>query len=109
MRHKGLQDVKTFTNFADRRRARSSHGAYLELAALALHRQRLVKEAQAAEARNAAIEERIQQMDRQSVVLRSFIENPGAFISSAKTGAAEAGMRQPAQPQAQMLERDLSY
>ncbi|MGD0089825.1 MAG: hypothetical protein ABSE73_07880 [Planctomycetota bacterium] len=79
MSRQGLRDIKTFGNITDRRRARTPHGAYLELASLALHKHRLLKERQFAESRDAAIEAQIGEMDRKATVLRSFVEDPQAF------------------------------
>ena len=80
MHKRGVLDIKTFTNITDRRRARTPHGAYLEIASLALHKHRLMKEHQTAEARNAAIEEQIREMDRKVVALRTFVEDPSSFV-----------------------------
>ena len=80
MRKRGIRDIKTFTNITDRRRARTPHGAYLELACLALHKNRLLKERQGFEARNAEIEARVREMDRKAAALRTFVEDPNSFV-----------------------------
>ena len=79
MQKRSLRDIKTFANLTDGRRARTPHGAYLELASLALHKHRLLKERHFAESRNAAIEAQIREMDRKTGVLRSFVEDPRSF------------------------------
>ena len=83
MQKRGVLDIKTFTNITDRRRARTPHGAYLELACLALHKHRLLKERQGFEARNAEIEARVREMDRKVVALRTFVEDPSSFVAAA--------------------------
>jgi len=79
MQKRGVLDIKTYANITDQRRARTPHGAYLELACLALHKHRLLKERQGFEARNAEIEARVREMDRKAGVLRSFVEDPRSF------------------------------
>ena len=76
MQRKSVRDIKSFGTMTDRRRARTPHGAFLELASLALHRHRLRKEQQTAAARNAAIEIEIRAMDRKAALLQTFIEDP---------------------------------
>lgn len=80
MQKRSIRDIKTFANITDQRRSRTPHGAYLELASLALHKHRLLKERQFAETRNEAIDAQIREMDRKSGVLRSFVEDPRSFV-----------------------------
>lgn len=114
MRKRGVRDIKTFTNITDRRRARTPHGAYLELASLALHKYRLLQERRFAESRNAEIEAQIHDMDRKTVVLRSFVEDPSSFVaaapqspSQAASQAARQGENKPAHPT--IREQELRY
>lgn len=114
MSRQGVRDIKTFANITDRRRARSPHGAYLELASLALHKHRLLKERQFAEARNATIETQIREMDRKSGVLRTFVEDPRSFAVAAlqkphsdTNQAVDSAKSNP--PGTAMREQELSY
>jgi len=112
MRKRGIRDIKTFTNITDRRRARTPHGAYLEIASLALHKHRLMKEHQAAEVRNAAIEDQIREMDRKVVALHTFVQDPKSFVlGPPRTPAAreptEGPENKPANPA--IREQELRY
>ena len=114
MSRQSVRDIKTFANITDRRRARSPHGAYLELASLALHKHRLLREHQSAEARNAEIETQIREMDRKSGVLRTFVEDPRSFAAatlqkphSGTDQALDSAASDP--PGTAMREQELSY
>ncbi|MBI4861201.1 MAG: hypothetical protein HY815_13230 [Candidatus Riflebacteria bacterium] len=60
----------------DRRRRRTAHGAYVELASIALHRQRLLQEHKGAQTRNLQIEEQIRKMERLSKTIQSLADRP---------------------------------
>jgi hypothetical protein len=99
MRHRGLRDLRTFGNLTDTRRARSIHGAYLELAALALQRQRLLQERRSALVRAQEIDDRVVLMGKQAAVLLRYIEHPDPAVLQAL--AAPAGpVAAPAAPPA---------
>ena len=105
MQKRSVRDIKTFGNITDQRRARTPHGAYLELASLALHKHRLLKERHFAETRNAAIEAQIREMDRKAAVLQTFVEDPRSFVveeprgpKRAATQAAEQSAGRPGGP-----------
>ncbi|MBI4864502.1 MAG: hypothetical protein HY815_30225 [Candidatus Riflebacteria bacterium] len=73
---KGVGSIKTFAGMPDRRRKRTAHGAYVELAALALHRQRLLHEYKSAQKRNVEIEEQLRKLERVSMTIQRLAESP---------------------------------
>jgi len=73
---KGVGSIRTFAGMPDRRRRRTAHGAYVELAAIALHRQRLLQEHKAAQKRNLQIEDEIRKLERLSKTVQRLAENP---------------------------------
>jgi hypothetical protein len=75
-RRKGVGTIRTFGNLPDRRRRRTVHGAYVELATLALHRKRLLQEYKLAKRRSEEISDQIRHMEAQAKIIQRLAENP---------------------------------
>lgn len=102
--------VRTFGNLADGRRARTPHGAYLELAALSLQRRRLLQERANAEKRSHEIDRQLIDMDARTAGLLRYIENPKPLRSRRARRRAEADEHGKGTIQAQVIrERELRY
>ncbi len=72
---RSVRDIRTVASLRDGRRRRTAHGAYMELAALAMQKERLLKERQVAAGRNEDIDGRIREMEHQSALLLGSIES----------------------------------
>lgn len=78
VQRRGVGNLRTMAGLVDKRRARTSHGALLELSMLEMERQRLTKEAQRAEQRCAEIGKRIAEIDAKAQRLHRFARDPAA-------------------------------
>ena len=112
MRRKGLRELKTFMNLSGKQRMRTCHGAYLELASLALHRERLLRESGAFEQRNADIAYRVRDLDRQAALLHTYLEKPDPALLAACRRIGEGAAPAKAPPAAEtavLQEKALKY
>ncbi len=71
---RGVRHLKTLTGLVDRRHARTSSGALLELSMLATEKRRLKNEMQRAERRNDEIRSRLGEIDTKEQRLQVFVE-----------------------------------
>lgn len=68
--------IRTMGGLVDNRRSRTPSGALMELSMLEMERQRLKAELKRMEARTAAINQRIGEIDAKAVRLHAFVEKP---------------------------------
>ena len=86
---RSVRDIRTVASLRDGRRRRTAHGAYMELAALAMQKERLLKERQVAAGRNEDIDGRIREMEHQSALLLASIESHDRQIRQGIEGPGE--------------------
>lgn len=84
---RGVTNIHTMAGLVDGRRARSSHGALLELSMLELEKVRLTREMQRAERRCADILKRLAEIDAKAHRLHRFVEKPQGEGQSNTTAA----------------------
>ena len=85
---RGVQQIRTFAGLVDRRRARTSAGALLELSMLEMEKTRLMLEMQRAERRCAEIRRRRAEIDAKQHRLQRFVEKPNGEAPQSETAAA---------------------
>ncbi|MBI4720312.1 MAG: hypothetical protein HY770_03635 [Chitinivibrionia bacterium] len=73
---RGVTHIHTMAGLVDGRRARSPHGALLELSMLELEKVRLTREMQRADRRCADIRKRLAEIDAKQHRLQRFVEEP---------------------------------
>ena len=107
MAKRGLREIRTISSTKGRRQAWTPQGAYSDLACLALHKERLLRERRAFEKRNQEIDRRIAEMDHQLAVLRRFVETEDARVLEELLPAK--GNRETESGDVRIKEREMTY
>ena len=90
---KHLGSIKTIGALVDRRRARTSAGALLEMSVLANEKERLNQELAAAARRQAAIVARLAEIAEKEGRLQAFVKNPEQVNRVSQSPPAEPPRR----------------
>ncbi len=106
---RGVTHIHTMAGLVDGRRARSSHGALLELSMLELEKVRLTREMQRAERRCADIRKRLAEIDEKERRLHRFVEKPHGEAQARQAHTVASPLPIHSAPADKLKRRRLSY
>ena len=106
---RSVTHIHTMAGLVDGRRARSSHGALLELSMLEMEKVRLTREMQRAEQRCADIRKRLDEIDAKQHRLHRFVEQPHGEAQAPQARTVASPLPIHSAPTDKLKRRRLSY